>query len=75
MPGRVALGNHVHLSRNRICGDADESAIGRPDIAELGRKDDLVSMSLDGLTNQLLIPTQSMKSAVSRKVTPSSMAR
>ena len=57
-PAQRGVAGRAHILRLSV--DADESAIGRPDIAELGCKDDLVSMILDGLTNQLLIPTQSI---------------
>jgi hypothetical protein len=40
--------------------DAYKSALRRPDIAELGRKHNLVAAIFNGFPNQLFIPTQSI---------------
>ena len=57
-PAQGCLASRAHIVRLSI--DADKRAIGRPDIAELGRKHDLVAAIFDGFPNQLLIPTQSI---------------
>ena len=70
-PVLVVQVDHVHLQSAqrsfagrahivRLSIDSDESAIGRPDIAKLRRKDDLVSTILDGFANKFLVLTQTV---------------
>ena len=57
-PAQRSFAGQAHIVRLSI--NSDESAIGRPDIAKLRRKDDLVSTILDGFANEFLVLTQSV---------------
>jgi hypothetical protein len=57
-PAQGGLASRAHIVRLAI--DADESAIGRPDIAELGGEHNPASTILDGFAHQLLVPAHSI---------------